>query len=277
MSTEHGIGGDPEEALRLAEEVIHAAEPAGAGEAEALVVAGESALTRFANSEIHQNVASAEAFVNLRFVERPPGRRRVVGPGRRRGHPRARRARRGDRRERRGARGLGGPAVRRSAADAPRRLVRAHRPRQPRAARRGRPRGHRRGRRGRRHGLRVVLDRGRGHRGRQHQGHPRRRAPHDLAAADGDDGPRQRDRLRGAVRRRRDRRSTPPRSAARPPSARRRARTRSTSSPATIRSCSTSTRSSTSSTCSATSASRRSRSRRTARSSSAASRSPRRW
>jgi predicted Zn-dependent protease len=69
MSTEHGIGGDPEEALRLAEKVIHAAEAAGAGEAEALVVAGESALTRFANSEIHQNVASAEAFVNLRFVD----------------------------------------------------------------------------------------------------------------------------------------------------------------------------------------------------------------
>ena len=68
MSSEHGIGGDPEEALRLAERVIYAAEKAGAGEAEALVVAGESALTRFANSEIHQNVASAEAFVNLRFV-----------------------------------------------------------------------------------------------------------------------------------------------------------------------------------------------------------------
>ena len=69
MSSEHGIGGDPEEALRLAEKVIHAAEKAGAGEAEALVAAGESALTRFANSEIHQNVASAEAFVNLRFVD----------------------------------------------------------------------------------------------------------------------------------------------------------------------------------------------------------------
>ena len=69
MSTEHGIGGDPEEALRLAERVIQAAEQAGAGEAEALVVAGESALTRFANSEIHQNVASAEAYVSLRFVD----------------------------------------------------------------------------------------------------------------------------------------------------------------------------------------------------------------
>ena len=68
MSTEHGIGGDPEEALRLAERVVYAAEAAGASEAEALVVAGESSLTRFANSEIHQNVMSAEVFVNLRFV-----------------------------------------------------------------------------------------------------------------------------------------------------------------------------------------------------------------
>ena len=68
MSERHGIGGDPAEALRLAERVVGAATKAGAGEAEALVVAGESALTRFANSEIHQNVASAEVFVNLRFV-----------------------------------------------------------------------------------------------------------------------------------------------------------------------------------------------------------------
>ena len=68
MSSIHGIGGDPEEALRLARRVVEAAEAAGASEAEALVVAGESALTRFANSEIHQNVASAEVFVNLRFV-----------------------------------------------------------------------------------------------------------------------------------------------------------------------------------------------------------------
>jgi PmbA protein len=52
----------------LAEEIVRRAEAAGAGEAEALVVAGDSALTRFANSEIHQNVASSEVFVNLRFV-----------------------------------------------------------------------------------------------------------------------------------------------------------------------------------------------------------------
>jgi predicted Zn-dependent protease len=68
VSETHGIGGDPEEALRLAERVVGAARDAGATDAEALVVAGESALTRFANSEIHQNVASAEVYVNLRFV-----------------------------------------------------------------------------------------------------------------------------------------------------------------------------------------------------------------
>jgi predicted Zn-dependent protease len=69
VSETHGIGGDPEEALRLAERVVAAAQAAGATDAEALVVAGESALTRFANSEIHQNVASAEVYVNLRFVK----------------------------------------------------------------------------------------------------------------------------------------------------------------------------------------------------------------
>jgi predicted Zn-dependent protease len=68
VSERHGIGGDPAEALRLAERVVEAAEAAGAGEAEALVVATEAALTRFANSEVHQNVASADLFVNLRFV-----------------------------------------------------------------------------------------------------------------------------------------------------------------------------------------------------------------
>jgi hypothetical protein len=59
VSERQDIAGDPVEALRLAELVVDLATKAGAGEAEALVVAGESALTRFANSEIHQNVASA--------------------------------------------------------------------------------------------------------------------------------------------------------------------------------------------------------------------------
>jgi predicted Zn-dependent protease len=69
VSERHGIGGDPAEALKLAERVLDLCAMAGATESEALVVAGESALTRFANSEIHQNVASAEVFVNLRFVK----------------------------------------------------------------------------------------------------------------------------------------------------------------------------------------------------------------
>ncbi len=63
-----GGAADPEGALRIAEEVVRLAEAAGVSEAEALVASGESALTRFANSEVHQNVASSEAFVNLRVA-----------------------------------------------------------------------------------------------------------------------------------------------------------------------------------------------------------------
>ncbi len=69
MSGQDPIAADPEAALRLAEHIVRQAEASGAGEAEALVVAGDAALTRFANSEIHQNVASSEVFVNLRFVQ----------------------------------------------------------------------------------------------------------------------------------------------------------------------------------------------------------------
>jgi PmbA protein len=75
MSERHGFGGDPVEALRLAERVVQLAEGAGATEVEAMVAATESALTRFANSEIHQNVASDDVFVNLRFAN---GRRVAV-------------------------------------------------------------------------------------------------------------------------------------------------------------------------------------------------------
>jgi PmbA protein len=59
---------DPRRRLALAEKVLLAAEKAGATEAEVLVVADDSALTRFANSEIHQNVVETSATVNLRFV-----------------------------------------------------------------------------------------------------------------------------------------------------------------------------------------------------------------
>jgi PmbA protein len=58
----------PEEALALAEDVLRLAEAEGATEAEVMVAAGDEALTRFANSEIHQNVAEADVRINLRLV-----------------------------------------------------------------------------------------------------------------------------------------------------------------------------------------------------------------
>ena len=71
---------DPESALALADEVLGRALRVGASEAEVLVMAGDSALTRFANSEIHQNVAERSLTVNLRYVV---GRRiAVVSTGR---------------------------------------------------------------------------------------------------------------------------------------------------------------------------------------------------
>jgi len=75
MSGRDGVGADPAAALHLAEEVVRLAGAAGATEAEALVTTGESSLTRFANSEIHQNVSSTEVLVNLRLVR---GRRVAV-------------------------------------------------------------------------------------------------------------------------------------------------------------------------------------------------------
>lgn len=61
-------GRDPASILALAERALAYAEQAGATEAEALVVADDARLTRFANSEIHQNVAESDAEINLRFV-----------------------------------------------------------------------------------------------------------------------------------------------------------------------------------------------------------------
>jgi PmbA protein len=59
----------PAEWLALAETVLGHAERQGASEAEVLVMAEDSALTRFANSEIHQNVAEANVLINVRFVD----------------------------------------------------------------------------------------------------------------------------------------------------------------------------------------------------------------
>jgi PmbA protein len=54
--------------LALAQRAVADAVRTGATEAEALVSADEARLTRFANSEIHQNVAESNAQINLRFV-----------------------------------------------------------------------------------------------------------------------------------------------------------------------------------------------------------------
>jgi len=59
---------EPETALALAEEVLGRALKIGATEAEVLVMAGDAALTRFANSEIHQNVVERSLTVNLRYI-----------------------------------------------------------------------------------------------------------------------------------------------------------------------------------------------------------------
>jgi PmbA protein len=59
---------DPASALRLAEDVLGRALRIGATEAEVLVTAGDGSLTRFANNEIHQNVAERSVSVNLRYV-----------------------------------------------------------------------------------------------------------------------------------------------------------------------------------------------------------------
>ncbi len=57
-----------QDALDLAERALALATAAGATEAEALVMSEDAALTRFANSQIHQNVAETNVTINLRFV-----------------------------------------------------------------------------------------------------------------------------------------------------------------------------------------------------------------
>ncbi len=57
------------ELLPLAERLLALAERAGATECEVLALGEDSALTRFANSEIHQNVAEQNVQLNLRFID----------------------------------------------------------------------------------------------------------------------------------------------------------------------------------------------------------------
>ncbi len=68
MNDEHVNDDRAAVALALAERALAHAEREGATEAEALVMADDAALTRFANSQIHQNVAETNISVNLRFV-----------------------------------------------------------------------------------------------------------------------------------------------------------------------------------------------------------------
>jgi predicted Zn-dependent protease len=56
------------DALALAERVLSHAEREGVSESEALVMAEDAALTRFANSQIHQNVAETNVTINLRVA-----------------------------------------------------------------------------------------------------------------------------------------------------------------------------------------------------------------
>jgi predicted Zn-dependent protease len=58
----------PIEPLAIADRAVALARSAGATEAEALVSSDRAQLTRFANSEIHQNVAETNASLNLRVA-----------------------------------------------------------------------------------------------------------------------------------------------------------------------------------------------------------------
>ena len=55
--------------LDLCRRAIQLAEADGATQAEALVQRSDQQLTRFANSEVHQNVAEVDTTVSLRFVD----------------------------------------------------------------------------------------------------------------------------------------------------------------------------------------------------------------
>jgi PmbA protein len=56
-------------ASEIADRTVAMALEAGATQAEAVVVDGASALTRFANNELHQSVAEDDVWINLRFIE----------------------------------------------------------------------------------------------------------------------------------------------------------------------------------------------------------------
>lgn len=59
----------PDEARELAVRAVEIATSAGAGHAEAVVIASEHSLTRFADSRIHQNVSTLDAVVSVRAID----------------------------------------------------------------------------------------------------------------------------------------------------------------------------------------------------------------
>ena len=61
-------GRTPADVLALADRVLRFAEHESPTEVEVMAMADDGSLTRFANSEIHQNVAESNLQVNLRFV-----------------------------------------------------------------------------------------------------------------------------------------------------------------------------------------------------------------
>ncbi len=63
------MGERPEAVLSIARRALRFAEKAGATQCEALVQRTDEQLTRFANSEVHQNVSESDTIVNLRFID----------------------------------------------------------------------------------------------------------------------------------------------------------------------------------------------------------------
>src|SRR4029079_11714059 len=61
-------GRTPADVLALAERVLRFADAESPTEVEVMAMADDASLTRFANSEIHQNVAESNVQVTLRFV-----------------------------------------------------------------------------------------------------------------------------------------------------------------------------------------------------------------
>ena len=68
MSGDDLNGRTPADVLALAERVLRFADAESPTEVEVMAMADDASLTRFANSEIHQNVAESNVQVNLRFV-----------------------------------------------------------------------------------------------------------------------------------------------------------------------------------------------------------------